>query len=312
MRYHRTGKTWSSEEEQQLMDEIKEGFSIKALCISHARSRGSILDRMRKRNLIFRHVQPYLPVETEVMEEIPSTPVSQRYICVFDTETTGKDIPFAQVSETAKWDKLRMVQFAYELYTPEGDLIDSKCLIIKPDNYSIPDEAIAIHGITNERAQLEGVTIQTWCEELNRILPHIETLVAHNLEFDTNVIQSELYRAQQFFLVDQWKRKETDCTMLMGKRYMGRWTKLAVLAQECNLIVPSGLHQADVDTHLCAQIYFYLRNKHITNQRHLFRISMEDKQVFKLLGGRWDAGQKHWYMDEAEPYFRYVKQWFMS
>ena len=46
--------------------------------------------------------------------------------------------------------------------------------------------------------------------------------------------------------------------MIMGKRIVGKWSKLAVLAEHCSIAIPSGLHHADIDTHLCATIYFYL------------------------------------------------------
>jgi len=312
MKYYRTGSIWTKEEEDKLRVEIEQGCSIKHICKIHLRSKGSILDRMKKRNVPFRQAHTYEPMDIDD-EPLEQDPIEQEpvAICVFDTETTGKDIPFASVSDSAKWSCIRLIQFAYELYQPDGTLLEKQCFLIKPDGFTIPDDSISIHGITQEKALTEGISMKDFSDHLVVLLPKVQTFVAHNLEYDTNVIQSELYRSQQFIILDQWKRKETECTMLMGKRYLGRWTKLAVLAEQCDLSVPKDLHQADVDTELCARIYFYLRNKHMSNQKHTFRVSMEDRGVFKLLGGRWDSGQKVWTMDEAEPYFRYVKQCFI-
>ena len=310
MKYHRTGSVWSKEEEDRLRSEVERGFSIQSICRSHFRSKGSIMDRMKKCNVPFRRAQSYEPIDIDVEEDL-SVLEEPTLICIFDTETTGKDIPFASVSDSAKWSCIRLVQFAYELYQPDGTLVEKRCFLLRPEGFIIPPESISIHGITQELATKEGIDMKEFIDCLTALLPKVQTLVAHNLEYDTNVIQSELYRAQQFIVLDEWKRKETECTMLMGKRYIGRWAKLAVLAEQCDISIPKGLHQADVDTKLCATIYFYLRNKHMSNQKHSFRISMDDRSVFKLLGGKWDAGQKVWTMDEAEPYFRYAKQWFM-
>ena len=308
MKYSRTGHVWTTEEDLTLKFNVEKGFSMKAICQSHQRTKGSIIHRMKRNHINFHTVSSFEPPTMD--EENEEKQENTRLICVLDTETTGKDVPFAAITDSQKWSVVRLVQFAYELYTVEGELVEKKCVLIKPDGYTIPESSTLIHGIIQERAMNEGITMIEVCSMLEKVLPKVNTIVAHNLEFDTNVIQSELYRYHQFFLLDQWKQKENECTMLMGKRYLGKWTKLSVLAEHCGIQVPTGLHQADVDTHLCATIYFYLLKKHMSNKKNVFQVSMEDRNVFKLLGGRWDAGQKNWYMDEAEPYYRYTKKWF--
>ena len=295
------GKKWTEEEDRQLHVEIDNHTKVGTIATLHGRTMSSIVTRMR-------HLHLYPRADKEDPTPIQYT-CPNSLICVLDTETTGKDIPLFHVSNSEKWEVIRLVQFAYELYRMDGTLVEKKCMMIQPDGFIISDEVIAIHGISNERARLEGLPIQSMFDALSEILSRTSVLVAHNMEYDSNVILSEMYRYHQDSLIAQWNMTEKECTMLMGKRLVKRWAKLSALAELCSITVPSGLHQADVDTHLCAQVYFYLRNKHISNKKHIFPIKEEDRELFKLLGGRWDVVYKVWTMDEAEPFFRYAKKW---
>lgn len=296
------GKKWTEKEDCQLHVEIDKHTTVGTIATLHGRTMSSIVSRMR-------HLHLYPRADKEELGTVPEpNSFPDSLICVIDTETTGKNIPLFHVSNSEKWEVIRIVQFAYELYRTDGTLVEQKCMMIQPDGFTISDEVIAIHGISNERAAKEGLPIQSMFDALSDILSRTSVLVAHNMEYDSNVILSEMYRYHQESLIAQWNMTEKDCTMLMGKRLVKRWAKLSALAEVCSIPVPSGLHQADVDTHLCAQVYFYLRNKHISNRKHIFPIVEEDRELFKLLGGRWDAVHKVWTMDEAEPFFRYAKK----
>lgn len=71
-------------------------------------------------------------------------------ICFFDCETTG--VP----AKGLKWDAdFNQFPHVVQLAWAFGD--KERSFIIKPDNYEIPPETTAIHGITTERAIAEGV-----------------------------------------------------------------------------------------------------------------------------------------------------------
>ena len=77
---------------------------------------------------------------------------------VFDTETTGKALNFsAPITDFNNWP--RMVQIAWRVFDKNGIETDVQNLIIKPQGYIIPDDAIAIHRITNEIAKEKGVLL---------------------------------------------------------------------------------------------------------------------------------------------------------
>ena len=70
-------------------------------------------------------------------------------ICFFDCETTG--VP----AKGLKWDAdFNQFPHVVQLAWAFGD--KERSFIIKPDNYEIPPETTAIHGITTERAIAEG------------------------------------------------------------------------------------------------------------------------------------------------------------
>jgi len=85
--------------------------------------------------------------------------------------------------------------------------------IIKPKHWTIPDDSIAIHGITNEKANQEGVALEKVLGEF--LAETYDVLVAHNLDFDINV----LYNAIRWDLELQFKplKKKTLCSMELSK-----------------------------------------------------------------------------------------------
>ncbi|MBM3284922.1 MAG: 3'-5' exonuclease, partial [Candidatus Aminicenantes bacterium] len=115
----------------------------------------------------------------------------------FDCESTGlpirRDLSPRDVSG---WP--RLVQLAWGMYDPQGNLLNIRSHIIRPDGFIIPAEATAIHGISHSRALREG-------ENLARVLDDFEeaieapviTLVAHNLEFDCGVLGAEFFRLKR-------------------------------------------------------------------------------------------------------------------
>ena len=112
---------------------------------------------------------------------------------VFDTETTGKARNFnARYTDTNNWP--RMVQLAWQEYDENGNMMREFDLIVKPDGYVIPDEAIAIHRITNEKAHGLGISLSEVLDEFNKAIDRNKILIAHNIKFDNNVVACEMHR----------------------------------------------------------------------------------------------------------------------
>ncbi len=111
----------------------------------------------------------------------------------FDTETTG--IPrrrSAPVTELDNWP--RVVQLAFLRTDAEGHAAARGACIIKPAGFVIPPEAARVHGITTERALAEGVALQTALAEFQAAAAEAAVLVAHNMDFDGNILGAEFLR----------------------------------------------------------------------------------------------------------------------
>ena len=81
-------------------------------------------------------------------------------ILFFDTETTGipKDYK-APVTDHQNWP--RLVQIAWILTDNDGGQKEAASAIVRPDDFTIPEAAAKIHGITTAIAMAQGVSIRT-------------------------------------------------------------------------------------------------------------------------------------------------------
>lgn len=143
-----------------------------------------------------------LPISLDSKERQP-------YYFFFDTETSGlpKDWK-APVYDLDNWP--RIVQIAYEVYTEDGEFISKESFIVRPDDFIIPAEASAVHGITTERARREGSP--TW-HVLSQVYDKIgisTCLVAHNMSYDGKVLGAEFLRNDFDNVITE---KQCVCTM---------------------------------------------------------------------------------------------------
>jgi DNA polymerase-3 subunit alpha len=188
---------------------------------------------------------------------------------VFDTETTGLPPRKKSVhSDYLLWP--RIVQIAWGIY--DGECITATSHIIKPDGYIIPDEVIAIHGITNEIAQSEGTPIKSALDEFYAALRDVDTLVAHNIEFDIDCILAESYRIAQKIptyhtKINSLKDKPRICTKLSSTNYCKipnkfksgyKWPRLDELYQKLFDCSFDNAHTADADVEATNKCYIEL------------------------------------------------------
>lgn len=152
-------------------------------------------------------------------------------ILFFDTETTGLPVNFYEpYTNTENWP--RLVQLAW--ITEETDTKEKKekDLIIRPEGFTIPEEAAKIHNITTEFAERDGVELRAALADFVQDMLAADWLVAHNIEFDKNVICSEIYRTALklmsedklllevgFCIPKYFLNKRSICTMKLGTNY---------------------------------------------------------------------------------------------
>jgi DNA polymerase-3 subunit alpha len=105
----------------------------------------------------------------------------------FDTETTGlpKDRNKPATAAPNNWPEPVSISWAL---TDGPKIIRAKSYIIQPSGWEIPADSIRIHGITQQMAHQDGVDLRHVIGEFIRDLLHADIAIAHNLEFDKNVI----------------------------------------------------------------------------------------------------------------------------
>ncbi len=111
-------------------------------------------------------------------------------LLIFDTETTGLPrIKIPASKESNNWPHIVSISWVI-LDGITNKIEKQRSYIIRPINWTIPEDSIKVHGITQEKANIEG-------KELSKVLgeflaENYDVLVAHNLDFDYNVLYNAI------------------------------------------------------------------------------------------------------------------------
>jgi len=140
-----------------------------------------------------------LPVAIEKAKTASSS-LEGKYVIFFDLETTGfpqrTTTPggYPPYSKIAAYESARIVQISFMLCNA-SDLsqVDFKNIIIRSDGFDIPNGDF--HGVTLERSLAEGTDFtQAVLGEIEPSFQRADYLIAHNSEYDINVLKSEWFR----------------------------------------------------------------------------------------------------------------------
>ena len=144
-------------------------------------------------------------------------------VIVFDTETTGLPITkgfnnYYSYKDLDKYNSSRLLSICWQVYD-NTTFISSNYFIIKPVDFTIDNKSKSceINGITQEMALEKGIDINEVFTKLFNDLINTDRLVAHNINFDVNIILSELYRNNKNNIIDLLLSKSLYCTMINGK-----------------------------------------------------------------------------------------------
>jgi len=182
----------------------------------------------------------------------------------FDTETTGLPLNWkAPVTDLKNWP--RLVQLAWIVYDGAGNKLSEKDFIIKPQGFSIPDDATRIHGISTSKAEDEGCDLVSVLTEFNLLIDEAKLLVAHNMSFDEKIIGAELIRCN---LNNNIPEKNRICTMesstsfcAINGPYGYKWPKLAELHYKLFHTHFDETHNATMDIEITAKCFWELINR---------------------------------------------------
>jgi DNA polymerase III epsilon subunit-like protein len=190
-----------------------------------------------------------------------------RQVLFLDTETTGlpKFKKVSAVNSPGNWPDI--VSVAWAVYEKDGTHVCSRYSIIKPNGWLIPTESTKIHGITLQFAEENGRPLETVLKELESDLKTVDTVVAHNMEFDKNVIFNAYKWRLKLDPFHIWPDKEI-CTMMNGELELkipntyASSHKLYKSPSLTELYVatfnkePTGQHNSQKDVEILCEIYW--------------------------------------------------------
>ena len=186
----------------------------------------------------------------------------------FDTETTGLPRNWqSSASDLENWP--RLVQIAWVLYE-NGVETSSRDFIIKPEGFSIPIDASNIHGITTERAEREGASLQLVLNEFQDLVARADFLVAHNISFDEKIVGAEFLRKN---MPNDLVSKKTICTKEISTNFCAipsvhgrsgyKWPKLSELHLKLFGAELVDFHNALADVNAVVKCFWELKKRGI-------------------------------------------------
>ena len=189
------------------------------------------------------------------------------HVMVFDLETTGLPKKWnVHPFHTTNYDTCRVINLGYVLLDKNNKIIKKVDHLIKHSE-PVPINNSDIHGITNQDIQESGVVFKDVLKEFIADLYPCKKIVAHNIDFDFNVLLSELYRYYDKCrkIIGQMYTKEQICTMKTGQTFMKitKFPKLIELYKHTYNIEWKQTHRALDDAIVCA--YCYVRMDVLNN-----------------------------------------------
>ena len=185
-------------------------------------------------------------------------------ILIFDTETTGLPRDWnAPITDGDNWP--RLVQLAWQLHTPEGKLVRRGNRIVRPDGYTIPYNAVQIHGITTERALAEGDSLTSVLADFKEDLAQATYVMGHNVGFDVKILGAEWIRLGEGAeviterpLIDSKDEGTAFCAIPGGKGGAFKWPTLTELHEKLFGEPFAEAHDAAYDVAATARCFFGL------------------------------------------------------
>ncbi len=195
----------------------------------------------------------------------PNQSIARPEYLVLDTETTGVPKDYrARISDVDNWP--RIVQIGWLVYDANARLLNKQVFTVRPDGFTIPQDAVRIHHITTQKALREGIALRTALDYFSNDLVSVPCVVAHNIDFDIPILRAEFYRVG---MADPLAGKRTICTMksstelcrLPGGWGRYKWPKLyelhAVLFGGCE----DEEHNAGADAEMAARCFWELKKR---------------------------------------------------
>lgn len=180
----------------------------------------------------------------------------------YDTETTGIPEWSIPSDDPSQPHIVSLAALKCDAYTRQ--VVSSLNLVIRPDGWTIPDETIEIHGITNEQAAAYGVPEELAVAMFLAFVGDDGIAVGHNESFDRRMVRIALKRYDIFDeeVMEEWAKKERHlCTMWEARSIMGgKKPKLSEAYAHFIGEPMSDAHSAHGDAKSCMELYWAMQD----------------------------------------------------
>jgi DNA polymerase III epsilon subunit-like protein len=192
---------------------------------------------------------------------------------IFDTETNGLPLckgygVFPLYNNTKAYNTSRIVQVSYIITDSNFEHLEESNFIIKADNFKIENHQF--HGITEKISEKDGVAFIDFANYFSNSLDFVDTIIAHNINFDFNVLCAEFYRYGLFDIIAKFESKKQICTM---KKY-----KFLVKATFKN--------STDIKDPNLKELYQYATGQEMENHHNSFYDTLNLWKAVKLIESR--------------------------
>ena len=189
----------------------------------------------------------------------------------FDTETTGMvdwNLPSTDPAQP------HLVQLAGILFDlRDYRTVSTMSVIVRPDGWTIPNDAAAVHGIDQANAGYLGVSLENAVMLFCDLAARADILLAHNLDFDRIVMEAAKARVDAIFGVEPtlpWQaHHQSICTKVhstdvlklpktTGRHGGYKWPSLNECYQHFYGIDVEGAHDALTDVRACINVFVEL------------------------------------------------------
>ena len=183
----------------------------------------------------------------------------------FDTETTGLCFWNLPSDDPCQPDVIQLGALLCE----DGKEIDFIDTLVKPPwDWLMSVETEAIHGITRERIQAEGLFTTEVVGKFLDLEAQAELLVCHNTQFDAKLMRTALHRCGYTEQLEQFVNRQYYCTMKQSTKFCNipgkrgpKWPKLVELHERLFGESFAGAHSAIVDVRATARCYYEMKRR---------------------------------------------------
>lgn len=203
----------------------------------------------------------------------------------------------------------KLISIAYLIINEEGDILHSVNKLVKHNiNLFQIDEnghSFKIHGITNEKCQLEGENINNILLTFTEDLDKVDSIIGHNLiGADIVTIRKESILMNDFWkkcLRDKIKNKKIYDTYNLSKKNLIDYEnhKLNTVYENLFNKKIDNHHDALSDCHSTYQIYEYLKKNYNLEEETL---NFNEDKIGKYRCNNCNQSTKNYYIYKKEKY----------